>query len=65
VSLLTELEICLVVSVSINIPPLTGLESPKLIREGGMSFSPHSYQLKGKILEIYVLNSVRSEMFIA
>jgi hypothetical protein len=26
---------------------------------------PLSYQLKGKILEIYVLNSVRSEMFIA
>ena len=33
----TELEICLVVPVSINISPLTGLESPKLIREGWSS----------------------------
>jgi hypothetical protein len=33
VSLLTELMICLVVPVSINISPLTGLEFLKLIRE--------------------------------
>ena len=31
----TELEICFAVSVSINISPLTGLVSLKLIREGG------------------------------
>ena len=36
----TELEICLVVPVSINISPLTGLESLKLIREAEFSGVP-------------------------
>jgi hypothetical protein len=37
---------------------------PSLFSKGSLIFSL-SYQLKGEILEIYVLNSVRSEMFIA
>jgi hypothetical protein len=36
----TELEICLVVPVSINMSPLTGLESLKLVREGENDLSP-------------------------
>ena len=32
--------------------------------KGGLGL-PHSYQLKREILEIYVLSSVRSDMFIA
>jgi hypothetical protein len=47
VSLLTELMICLVVPASINISPLTGLESLKLIREGETLFSPLKRGLGG------------------
>jgi hypothetical protein len=35
-----ELEMCLVVPVSINISPLTGLESLKLVRTGENNIPP-------------------------
>ena len=40
-------------------------EVTKITKRKGRSILPLSYQLKGKILEIYVPNSVRSVMFIA